>query len=135
MSIDFPRKQGEPLVGDRWAIERMHFEVKEILGFQQLGQNHFAVVGAVRCVVTRGTVFLLELNKSSILNTVGFRGTKGKYQSFRQPVSRKVGNLVVRLSQRDDARYDWSERLVLSSVFPKSGMERCLQDLQRKRLF
>ena len=73
VAIDLPWKQCHPFVGNRRAIERVHFESQEVLRFQQLRQHHLSVVGAVGRVVATAAVIVVKVNEPRVFDAVAFR--------------------------------------------------------------
>src|ERR1041385_5106890 len=86
--IDFSWKKRHPLVLDRWAIERDEFEMKEVRGFNELRQDHFAVVRGIGRIVISTAVVLLKHHETSVFDAVALRRRCGKQNRSEE---RRVG--------------------------------------------
>ena len=76
--FDLAREERHAFVLHRRAIEREEFEIKKVGGFQELRQDHPAVVGRVSGVISPRAVIVVKKNKAGVLDPVALRGGGGE---------------------------------------------------------
>ena len=64
LAVDLPREQSEALVAHLRAVQGAEPETEEVLGLEQLGQDHLAVVGRVGGVVANAAVVISETRRT-----------------------------------------------------------------------
>ena len=73
-AVDAPGKQGHALVGDLGTVERADAEAHEVVGLEELRQDHAAVEGSEGGAVANRAVILDEAHEAGVLDAVGLGG-------------------------------------------------------------
>ena len=72
--VDLAREECEALVADLGAVQGADLEVQEVVGLEDLRQDHLAVEGGVGGVVADRAVVVVELDEAGVLDAVGLGG-------------------------------------------------------------
>src|SRR3954464_10160111 len=83
VAVQLARKERHAFVLHGWTVEGDEFEMEEIGRFDELRQNHFAVVCGIGRVISWGSLFVGKKNETRVLDAIALRGGGGEQYALR----------------------------------------------------
>ena len=73
-AVDLAREEGKTLILHHGAVQGAHLEMEEVVGLEDLGENHLAVERGVSGIVADRAVLVMERHEAGVFDAVGLGG-------------------------------------------------------------
>ena len=121
-----------PLFCTAGPVEGDEFEVQEVPRFDELRQDHLAVVGGVSGVIRLRAVLVLEADEAGVLDAIALGGRDRKEHALGQARVGRELHFVIGLRQRQDFSGGRAGFLVAGAELLRRATEAGAQFVQRE---